>query len=391
GRVETAKTLVVQGGKVVRIEEGFTSAPGAEIVDLRDSFVLPGLIDSHVHLTSELGPESRMKGVTESSAMEAMEGVNNARKTLMAGFTTVADLGADNDAIFALREATARGWAPGPRIIAAGSAITPHGGHADTNGYRADINALLANPAHCSGADDCARAVRQQVQAGADIIKVTATGGVLSNTKAGLAQQLTDAELAAIVRTAHQLGRQVTAHAHGVEGINAFLRAGGDSIEHGTYADAESAKLFKQHHAWLAPTLSAGDFVAREAAKPGTYLTPAQAAKALQAGPLMVGMVTCMHAAGVRIAFGTDTGVSHHGDNAGEFALLVQAGLSPLEAIQTATVGAAEHLQLADAGSLAPGKAADLIAVKGDPLSDVRTLERVGFVMKGGKVYKNAR
>ena len=233
------------------------------------------------------------------------------------------------------------------------------------------------------------RAVRTQVRSGADIIKITATGGVLSNTAAGLAQQFSEDELAAIVASAHRMGRQVTAHAHGVDGINAFLQAGGDSIEHGTYLDDESMRLFKSHNAWLVPTLMAGDYVARMAASPENFFTPAQTAKALEAGPKMLDMARRAHAGGVRIAFGTDSGVSAHGDNAQEFALLVRAGLTPLEAIQAATVGAAEHLKIAnEAGRLAAGMPADLIAVSGDPLSDVTELQRVRFVMKAGQVFR---
>jgi imidazolonepropionase-like amidohydrolase len=307
----------------------------------------------------------------------------------MAGFTTVADLGADNDAIFALRAAVQRGDVPGPRIIASGSAVSIHGGHGDINGYRDDVMHLLSPESVCSGPEDCMRAVRLQVRAGADIIKITATGGVLSNTAAGLAQQFSDEELAAIVGAAHRMGRPVTAHAHGVDGINAFLRAGGDSIEHGTYLDDDSIRLFRREGTWLVPTLLAGDFVARIASGPDNFFTPAQTAKALQAGPLMLDMVRRAHAGGVRIAFGTDTGVSAHGDNAQEFALLVRAGLTPLEAVQAATVGAAAHLRIeADAGRIAPGMPADIIAVSGDPLSDVTTLERVRFVMRQGLVYR---
>jgi imidazolonepropionase-like amidohydrolase len=389
GKVETNKTLVIQGGKVVRIADGFVAEPGGKVVDLRTAFVLPGLIDSHVHITGQQNPNSRLEEVTESSAEQALVGARYARRTLMAGFTTVADLGADNDAIFALRKAIALGDVPGPRIVAAGSAISVHGGHGDVNGFREDIMHLLRPNSVCSGADDCRRAVRQQVQAGADVIKITATGGVLSNTAAGLAQQFSDDELAAIVDTAHRMGRRVTAHAHGVDGINAFLKAGGDSIEHGTYLDKDSIALFKKNGAYLVPTLMAGDFVARVASGPNNFLTPAQSAKALEAGPKMLDMARRAHEGGVKIAFGTDTGVSAHGDNAGEFGLLVKAGLTPLEAIQAATVNAADHLQIGnDAGSLTPGHAADLIAVQGDPLKDVTLLTRVGFVMKGGTVHK---
>ncbi|MGV9007270.1 MAG: amidohydrolase family protein [Brevundimonas sp.] len=391
GVVQRDKTLVIRGNQIVEIRDGFVSGTetGDRTVDLRDGFVLPGLIDSHVHLTSQQNPNGRLEEVTQSSADQAIRGALYARRTLMAGFTTVADLGADNDAIFALRDGIAAGEVAGPRVIAAGGAVSIHGGHGDVNGFREDVMHLLSPESVCSGPDDCMRAVRTQVRAGADIIKITATGGVLSNTAAGLGQQFTDAELAAIVEVAHRMGRQVTAHAHGVDGINSFLRAGGDSIEHGTYLDAESIRLFREHHAYLIPTLMAGDFVARLAAGPNNFLTPAQTAKALEAGPKMLDMARLAHNGGVMIAFGTDSGVSAHGDNAQEFALLVRAGLSPLEAIQTATVNGAAHLRIAgQAGRLTVGMPADIVAVSGDPLSDVTTLEHVRFVMKGGVVYR---
>jgi len=387
GRVLRDKTLVIRGNQVVEIRDGFVGE--GDVVDLRSAFVLPGLIDSHVHLTGESSPTSRLDGVTQSDATQAMVGARYARRTLNAGFTTVADLGASNEAIFALRDAIRLGDVPGPRIIASGSAVSVHGGHGDVNGYRDDILHLLSPESICSGPEDCRRAVRMQVRSGADIIKITATGGVLSNTAAGLAQQFTEDELASIVEVAHRMGRQVTAHAHGVDGINAFLKAGGDSIEHGTYLDDASIQLFKQHNAWLVPTLMAGDFVARIASSPDNFFTPAQTAKALEAGPKMLDMAARAHRGGVRIAFGTDTGVSAHGDNAQEFALLVRAGLTPLEAIQAATVGAAEHLRIQnEAGRLAPGMPADLVAVSGDPLTDVTELERVRFVMKGGQIFR---
>lgn len=387
GRVLRDKTLVIRGNQVVEIRDGFVGE--GNIVDLRSAFVLPGLIDSHVHLGSEQSPNSRVDRVTMSNADQAMVGARHARRTLNAGFTTVADLGGANESIFALRDAVRRGDVPGPRIIAAGSSVSVHGGHGDANGYREDILHVMSNESVCSGAEDCRRAVRTQVRAGADIIKITATGGVLSNTAAGLNQQFTQDELASIVEVAHRMGRQVTAHAHGVDGINAFLQAGGDSIEHGTYLDDESMRLFKANGAWLVPTLLAGDFVARVASSPDNFFTPAQTAKALEAGPKMLDMAARAHRGGVRIAFGTDSGVSAHGDNAQEFALLVRAGLTPLEAIQSATVGAAEHLKISgEAGRIAPGMPADLIAVTGDPLTDVTELERVRFVMKSGQVFR---
>ncbi len=387
GVVQRDKTLVIEGGRVVEVRDGFVGE--GRIVDLRSSFVLPGLIDSHVHITRQQNPNARLMQVTDSEADLAIAGAHFARITLEAGFTTVADLGGDNNAIFALRDGIAAGQVAGPRIIASGRAVSIHGGHGDINGYREDIMHLLSSESICSGPEDCMRAVRTQVRAGADVIKITATGGVLSNTAAGLAQQFTDAELAAIVEAGHRMGRRVTAHAHGVDGVNAFLRAGGDSIEHGTYLDAESIRLFRQGGAFLVPTLLAGDFVARVAASPENFFTPAQTAKALEAGPKMLDMARRAHEGGVRIAFGTDSGVSAHGDNAQEFALLVRAGLTPLEAIQTATVVAAAHLRITDqAGRIATGMPADLIAVSGDPLTDVTELERVRFVMRGGVVYR---
>lgn len=387
GVVQRDKTLVIEGNRIVEVRDGFVGE--GRIVDLRDQFVLPGLIDSHVHLTGQQNPNGRLEEVTQSNAEQAMVGARYARRTLMAGFTTVADLGGTNEAVFALRDAIRRGDVPGPRVIASGSSISIHGGHGDINGYREDVMHLLSSESVCSGPDDCMRAVRTQVRSGADIIKITATGGVLSNTAAGLGQQFSDAELAAIVDAGHRMGRQVTAHAHGADGINSFLRAGGDSIEHGTWLDEESIRLLRREGTYLVPTLLAGDFVARVASGPDNFFTPAQTAKALEAGPRMLDMARRAHEGGVRIAFGTDSGVSAHGDNAQEFALLVRAGLTPLEAVQAATVGAAAHLRISDeAGRIAPGLPADLVAVSGDPLADVTELERVRFVMKGGVIYR---
>jgi len=389
GRVETNKTLVILNGRVSEIRDGFHEGPEGRTVDLRDSFVLPGLIDSHVHITNEQGPGRQLERFTKTRSAVALDGAGYAWKTLQAGFTTVADLGAPNESIFALREAIAKGTIQGPRIVASGSSVSPHGGHGDANSMPDELVEHFRSNSVCSGPDDCRRAVREQVRSGADVIKITSTGGVLSVTAAGLNQQFSDDELKAIVEAAHSMGRKITAHAHGADGINSFLRAGGDSIEHGTYLDQESIKLFKKNGAYLVPTLMAGDYVYRVASGPNNFFTPAQTAKALEAGPKMLDMARRAHAGGVKIAFGTDTGVSAHGDNAGEFALLVKAGMTPLQAIQAATVNAADHLRLSgEIGTLQPGKAADLIAVKGDPLSDVTELQRVGFVMKGGKVHK---
>jgi imidazolonepropionase-like amidohydrolase len=390
GRVLSEQSILVGAdGKIIGIEAGYVTRDGAAIVDETRRFVLPGLTDSHVHLTSELGPNQLLDEVQLTVTDAALRGAQNARTTVMAGFTTVADVGGPNDAVFGLRRAIAEGRIPGPRIVGSGWIVTPDGGHADANGYAPDIVDALRNPAACSGADACRRAVRRQIQAGADLIKITATGGVLSNTAAGVGQQFSDDELHAIVEAAHAMGRRVTAHAHGVDGVNAALRAGVDSIEHGTYSDAETFRLLRQGNRYLVPTMEAGWWVTQLAERGGT-LTPAQADKARVVGPALVAMMRRAHAAHVRIAFGTDTGVSPHGMNAQEFLLLVEAGYTPLEAIQFATVAAADHLQLNGViGRIAAGYSADIIAVDGDPLTDVSQLQHVRFVMARGVTQKS--
>ena len=387
GRVATEQSILVNAeGRIIGVEAGYVTPAGATVIDQRNRFVLPGLIDSHVHLTSELSANQLIEEVTLTPADGALRGAENARKNLLAGFTTVADLGASNDSIFALRRAIRENRVPGPRIIASGASITPHGGHGDSNGFAPDINAVLANPNACSGADECRRATRRQIQAGADLIKITATGGVLSNTAAGVGQQFSDEEFAAIVEAAHSMGRRVTAHAHGVEGINAALRAGVDSIEHGSYINAESARLLRNRY--QVPTLLAGWWVGQLAERGGT-LTPAQTDKARQVSRDMANMGRFARQNNIRIAFGTDTGVSPHGMNAREFQLMVEAGFTPLQTIQAATINAADHLQLnTETGRIVPGLAADIIAVDGDPLADVSTLMNVRFVMARGTTHK---
>lgn len=387
GRVETGKTVVVEGGKITEIRDGYVG--DGKVINLRDAFVMPGFIDSHVHLTFESGPTSRLDAVTKSTTDQAFDGVVFAGRTVRAGFTTVVDLGSDPEAINALRDAIASGKVIGPRIIAAGG-VAAHGGHGDAHGYRQEILDLFRAPTLCSGADDCARAVRLAVQQGADIIKTASTGGVMSNTAAGLGQQMSDAELVAIVETAHRLGRKVAAHAHGTDGVNAALRAGVDSVEHGTYIDAESIRLFKAKGSYLVPTLLAGDTVSQQAEN-ADWMPDAVRAKARTVGPLMVDALRRAHRGGVRIAFGTDSAVSKHGENAREFALMVKAGLTPLDTIRAATVWGATHVGLeGEVGSIAAGKAADIVAVRGNPLDDVRQLETMDFVMKGGAVVRPA-
>lgn len=404
GTVSTEQSVIIKDGRVTAILPGYVSASAAAnaaeatdddvvtVHDLKDMFVMPGLIDSHVHITSENNPRGRLQTVQLSDADRAINGAGFARKTLMAGFTTVRDVGArGGDAIFALRDGIANGDVIGPRIYASGSTISVTGGHGDgTQGYRDEIAHLLHTTGVCDGVGDCRKAVREQVRRGADHIKLTATAGVLSNTAAGLEQQFFADELKAIMDSAHAMGRKVTAHAHGVNGINAALEAGVDSIEHGTYLDKDSVRLFKKTGAYLVPTLLAGATVVEWANDPNTFLTPPQRDKALKVGPQMNDMANRAYEAGVKIAFGTDSGVSRHGDNAKEFALLVSAGMTPQKAIASATIMAADNLGKADMlGALKPGMMGDLVGVTGDPLSDITELEDIDFVMKEGIAYKN--
>lgn len=387
----TRQTITVEDGKIVSVEAGYQRAPrGADLIDLKDAYVLPGLIDSHVHITGENGPNERIKAFEDTDVDAAFDGAGFAYVTLLSGFTTIQDVGASNNAIFGLRDAIAKGNVPGPRIRASGQSISVTGGHGDINGYSPEVMAMFTGKNVCNGADDCRRAVRQQIKEGADVIKITATGGVLSNTRAGLEQQFTDDELVAIVETAHSMGRKVTAHAHGKGGIVAALNAGIDSIEHGTYTDEETVALFKQHEAVLVPTVLAGATVTGWVNEP--WLPAPSREKAAIIGPMMIETLRRAREGGVTVAFGTDTGVSKHGDNAGEFDLMVEAGYSPEEAIRTATVVASEHVEMADQiGTITTGKYADIIAVMGDPLKDIGELHDVDFVMKGGTVYKQAQ
>lgn len=391
-------TIVVKNGVIDSIVDTGTPIAlpeGAQKVevDLSKQYVLPGLIDCHVHLTNQFDPSIRTRAMTESDAFVAVKSTQFLRRTLEAGFTTVRDLGAgEPSVIFALRDAVNQGIIAGPRILSAGHMISITGGHGDpTLGYKPG---LLPDPKAeegvADGAAECMKAVRSMVGKGADVIKVASTGGVLSASTAGLAQHYSDPELEAIVKTAHSLGRKVAAHAHGTDGINAALRAGVDSIEHGTYLDDSSIELFKKTGAYYVPTVIAGVTVAENAKKPGYYL-PMIARKAAEVGPRIKGAVERAHKAGVKIAFGTDAGVCEHGINAQEFSLLTGAGLTPSEAIVAATINAADLLGLSDQiGTLEVGKQCDLIAVSGDPIRDVRELERVEVVMRGGMVVGGA-
>ena len=387
-------TIIVRDGKVAEIRDGFVAPEdGATLIDLKDKFVLPGLIDMHVHLLGIGGDplRARLTALNTELADDVLYGAGNSRATLLAGFTTVRELGNDPRGIRALRDAIDRGDVEGPTIINAGAPISVTGGHGDPlNGLAEPFAHAVAETVEntCDGPADCTRATRRQVGLGAQVIKITATGGVLSNVSGGLGRAFTIEEMKAIVETAHGLGRKVAAHSHAADGTKGALIAGVDSIEHGSFLDDEAIALFKKTGAYLVPTELAP--VAALAQARAGALPPATIPKAEAAAAAMVESHRKAYRAGVKFAFGTDTGVSKHGRNAEEFALLVdQIGMTPAVAIRTATVDAAELLgQAGTLGTLEPGKAADIIAVTGSPLDDVRRLEKVDFVMKRGKVAK---
>ena len=384
-------TIVVRGGRIEAVRDGHVAPePGARLVDLKREFVLPGLVDAHVHMFADDDKmRSRLEAVNRDVEDLLLIGVDNARRTLEAGFTTVRDLGSDVHSITALRDGIAAGLIAGPSIVAAGQGITGTGGHADSaNNVNRELEEVRRSRATnvCNGADDCRRAVRRQISQGADVIKFTATGGVNSNIAGGLGRQLFDDEMQAIVDTAHLFGRKVAAHAHGEDGIAAALRAGVDSIEHATYTSAETNALFKKSNAWLVPTMVA-PHAALAQARAGAR-SKATLAKAEETVAVHNDNIAKAIRDGVRIAFGTDSGVSDHGKNAKEFALLARAGLTPAAAIRAATIDAATLLgRDRQIGSIEPGKQADLIGVATSPLGDVTVLERVRFVMRQGVVH----
>ena len=384
-------SVVIRGGKVEAIKDGFVDMPGARIVDLKDRFVLPGLIDSHVHLDSDrAGVEGLLVGVTESVPAHAYEAQLNARKTLQAGFTTVRNLGSGDGVTLALRDAIAKGWVDGPRIVDAASAISTSSGHMDNRlGLNEQFREAVPITNVCDGPESCRAAVRLQVSRGADVIKIATTGGVNSIIGAGVGKQMFDDEAQALISTAHLYGKKVAVHAHGADGIKLALMHGADSIEHGTIMDEETIRLFLKSGAYYVPTLSTiNGYLERIAKDPNAY-SPAVRAKIDWRIKITGESLQKCVPRGVKIAFGTDAGVSKHGRNADEFELMVKFGMTPSQAIQAATVNAADLLGLSsEVGSLEPGKQADLIAVSGDPLTDVKVLKSVGFVMRGGRIYK---
>ncbi len=384
-------TLIVEGDRITGVEAGHLPPTADDtLVDLSGYTVLPGLMDMHTHLAGQMSKKSYSEDFFMNQTDMVLRSTVFARKTLMAGFTTVRDLGDDGVVVVSLRNAIRKGWVEGPRIFTAGKSLATTGGHADpTNGLNQD---LKGDPGPkdgvINGPSDARKAVRQRYKDGADLIKLTATGGVLSLAKSGQNPQFTTKELEAIVETASDYGFTVAVHAHGTEGMMRAVKAGVTSIEHGTYMTSDVMEQMKQHGTYYVPTIMAGEWVG-EKAQEDDYFPEVVRPKAAAIGPVIKGTFAKAYAAGVKIAFGTDTGVSAHGDNAREFVLMVEGGMPPMEAIQSATMEGAKLLRIdEDLGSLEVGKIADLIAVAGDPLADISVLQNVAFVMKEGTVFK---
>jgi len=384
-------TIVIEGNLIAEVVKGYREPKADDFyIDLRQHTVLPGLMDMHVHLDSEYGKNSYMEKFTLNSADRAIRAVINAEKTILAGFTTVRNPGDTDNVTISLRNAIDSGLVVGPRIFSAGKSLATTGGHADpTNGVRDDI---FADPTPADGVingrDDAFKAVRARYKSGADLIKITATGGVLSIAKSGQNPQFTEAEIAAVVEAAKDYDFTVAAHAHGAEGIKRAVRAGVDSIEHGSLMDQEGIDLMREYGTYYVPTIMAGFWVAEKAEDPD-FFPEIVRPKALAIGPVMQETFGKAYRGGVKIAFGTDSGVSAHGDNAQEFIYMVEAGMPEMEAIQSATREASKLLRInTTLGTIEQGKLADLIAVEGNPLEDISLLQNIAFVMKDGTVYK---
>jgi imidazolonepropionase-like amidohydrolase len=380
-------TVIIEGDRITGLQKGFAEVEGATIIDLSDKFVLPGLMDMHVHLQGELGPNNDRDTLKMSSQLMQMRSLHYAMNTLMAGFTTVRDVGSSGQEMYAMRDAIERGWVDGPRIIAAGG-IGITGGHADISGVRPELMEHWTSVNVCDGPFDCRRAARNVIKYGGDLIKITSTGGVMTQRATGTGQQMEMDELREIVRSASRMGRKVASHAHEEDGIIAALEAGVASIEHGTYTGPRAIKLFKETGAYLVPTLLAGKTVATLAVE-AEFMAPEVREKAVRVGNDMAGNFEKAHKAGVKVAYGTDSGISPHGTNAEEAVLMVEAGMSEMDFIVSATVNAADLIGMSDSiGTIETGKYADIIAVDESPLEDIGELLDVDFVMKGGKVYK---
>ncbi|MBA6413075.1 amidohydrolase family protein [Parahaliea sp. F7430] len=388
---QTEQTLIIKDGKVSQVLDGYRDsaefAADAKLIDLKDRFVMPGLMDMHVHLQGELGPDGDSESLKFSDELVQMRSLMFALRTLDAGFTTVRDAGSNTQPMYALRDSIERGWIVGPRIIAAGG-VGITGGHNDISGMKHELLELYTDRSICDGPYDCRRAARDAIKYGADLIKITSTGGVLTDRNTGTGQQMEEDELREVVLAAKRMGRKVASHAHQEDGIIAALQAGVDSIEHGTYTGTKAIKLFKSTGAYLVPTLLAGHTV-REMAQNSDFMSPAIKEKAIRVGSDMQENFSKAYQAGVKIAFGTDTGVSAHGNNAQEAVLMKQAGMSNMDILVSATVSAADLIDMSDSlGTLEVGKHADLIALDSSPLENIEALLDVGFVMKGGAVYK---
>jgi imidazolonepropionase-like amidohydrolase len=386
------QTIVVEDNQISEIRDGFADPADFEgdvaVIDLSDHFVLPGLMDMHVHLQFELGPLNDRDARRMSAQLMQMRSIQYAMETLRAGFTTVRDVGSSSQEMYAMRDAIEEGWIDGPRIIAAGG-VGITGGHADISGVNPELMEIFTSPNVCDGPYDCRRAARNVIKYGADWIKITSTGGVMTDRDTGTAQQMEMDELKEVVLAAARMGRKVASHAHGEEGIIAALEAGVASIEHGSYTGPRAIKLFKETGAYLVPTLLAGKTVATMAVE-ADFMTDAIKKKAIRVGNDMAGSFEKAHKAGVNIAYGTDSGVSRHGTNAEEAVLMVENGMSEMDVLVAATLNAADLLDMSDSiGSIAVGKSADIIAVDASPLENIDELLNVDFVMKGGKVFKD--
>jgi imidazolonepropionase-like amidohydrolase len=388
----TEISVVIDDGRITRISAGYIDPDDDDkLISLRDHTVMPGLMDMHTHLMSQHSKESYTERFFMDQAEYALRSTVHARRTLMAGFTTVRDLGDNGVNSIALRKAITEGWVIGPRIFTSGKSIATTGGHADpSNALRGDYRRDTGvTEGVINGVDDARKAVRQRYKDGADLIKLTATGGILSLAASGQNPQFTDEELAAIVATAKDYNMTIAVHAHGSEGMKRAVLAGVDSIEHGTFMTDEIIELMKEKGTYWVPTNMAGEWVAEKAKDPD-YFPAVVRAKAATIGPVIRATFRKAHAAGVKIAFGTDSGVSAHGDNAREFELMVEGGMPPMKAIQSATREAARLLKIEDRlGTLEEKKLADVVAVEGNPLEDIRAMRRVVFVMKEGVVFKN--
>jgi imidazolonepropionase-like amidohydrolase len=386
------QTIVIEDDRIVEVRSGFAEAAefdgDVEVIDLRNQFVLPGLMDMHVHLQGQLGPNNDSEDLKMSSQLMQMRSIYFAMKTLEAGFTTVRDVGSSSQEMYAMRDSINAGWIDGPRIIAAGG-VGITGGHADISGVRPDLMDIYTSENICNGPYDCRRAARNVIKYGGDLIKITSTGGVLTDRATGTGQQMEADELREVVLAAKRMGRKVASHAHHEDGIVAALEAGVASIEHGSYTGPRAIKLFLETGAYLVPTLLAGKTVATMAVE-SDFMSDAIREKAIRVGNDMAGSFAKAHAAGVNIAYGTDSGVSTHGINAEEAVLMVENGMSEMDVLVSATINAADLIDMSDSvGTIETGMYADIIAVGGSPLADISELLDVDFVMKGGKVYKD--